>query len=103
MTRRTHTTISTSGVQFSRMQLSHKDNSLDHFTQIFTEIYLWCRDTSRKYTRTGDMRDGEAGDAREAREAGAEFEAETELETVSGPDVNNGDSPLALDQVSRTD
>ena len=46
------------------------------------------------------MRDGEAGDA---REAGAEFEAETELETVSGPDVNNGDSPLALDQVSRTD
>ena len=57
------------------------------------------RDTSRKYTRTGDPREG--AEAREAgTEAGAEYEAEADLETVTGPDVNNGDSPLPLDQVS---
>ena len=56
------------------------------------------RDTSRKYTRTGDPREG--GEAREAgAEAGAEYEAEADLETVTGPDVNNGDFPLPLDQV----
>ena len=62
------------------------------------------RDTSRKYTRTGEPREG--GEAREpGAEAGAEYEAEADLETLSGPDVNNGDNgdiPLALDQVRDT-
>ena len=50
-------------------------------------------------TRTGDPREG--AEAREAgTEAGAEYEAEADLETVTGPDVNNGDWPLPLDQVS---
>ena len=49
--------------------------------------HLYLRETSRKYTKTGDIQNEEA-----------EFD-DNDLDNVAGPDVTNGDKPLSLDQV----
>ena len=49
--------------------------------------HLYLRETSRKYTKTGDIQNEEA-----------EFD-DNDLDNVAGLDVTNGDKPLSLDQV----
>ena len=51
--------------------------------------HLYLREISRKYTKTGDIQNGEA-----------EFD-DNDLDNVAGPDVSNGDKPLSLDQVDQ--
>ena len=53
--------------------------------------HLYLRETSRKYTKTGDIQNEEA-----------EFD-DNDLDNVAGPDVTNGDKPLSLDQVDSID
>ena len=51
--------------------------------------HLYLRDTSRKYTKIGDI---------QQQNEDAEFE-DNDIDNVSGPDVGNGEVPLSLDQV----